>query len=132
MAGRVRSQALTHGRVGARVRGCSAGSVHGRAQMRTALGRLADGWHRTCPMCGNPQQASKAVRIGSAQVRTGLVACAHGRQADDYRQRPRLGGWLCGLRCGARAGHVMRQLRDDNRPSTWEAAVEGGYGQFSP
>ncbi|KAL0438720.1 UNVERIFIED_CONTAM: hypothetical protein Slati_2355000 [Sesamum latifolium] len=84
------------------------------------LGRLVDSWHGTCPMGGNPRQTGKDVSMGNAQVRTAQTACAHGRQADGCQQRPKFDGWLYELRHGADSGHVMRRLRADNRPSTWQ------------
>ncbi|KAL0308027.1 UNVERIFIED_CONTAM: Phospholipase D delta [Sesamum angustifolium] len=96
------------------------GCAHGRAQARTALGRLADGWHKMRPMCGKTRQAGRPrgrarqhAQVGrqASCARTGSAARAHSRQADDCRQRPRLGGWLRMLKHKTCAGHVMGRLR---------------------
>ncbi|KAL0339422.1 UNVERIFIED_CONTAM: hypothetical protein Sangu_1464300 [Sesamum angustifolium] len=120
LVGSQRRQTARAGRAGAHVRRRSAGCAHGRAQARTALGRLADGWHKMRPMCGKTRQAGRpcADGLGSTRTvgqascaRTGSAARAHSRQADDCRQRPRLGGWLRMLKHKTCAGHVMGRLR---------------------
>ncbi|KAL0433410.1 UNVERIFIED_CONTAM: hypothetical protein Slati_2675300 [Sesamum latifolium] len=80
-----------------------------RQAVRTRLRRLsgARAIGTECADDGNPRQAGRTVRMGSAQVQMGQTACTT-RSAG---RRGRLGGWLRGLRNGACAGHVMRRLR---------------------
>ncbi|KAL0368640.1 UNVERIFIED_CONTAM: hypothetical protein Scaly_1082900 [Sesamum calycinum] len=71
-------------------------------------GRLSAGWQTVGTECA--RCAGKLGRQAGC-ARTGSAARAHGRQADDCRQRPRLGGWLRMLKHKTCAGHVMGRLR---------------------
>ncbi|KAL0308021.1 UNVERIFIED_CONTAM: hypothetical protein Sangu_2998200 [Sesamum angustifolium] len=75
-------------------------------------GRLSAGWQTVgtrCARCAG--KLRQAGRLGSARTH---------RQADDCRQRPRLGGWLRMLKHKTCAGHVMGRFKAGNRPSTWQ------------
>ncbi|KAK4394206.1 hypothetical protein Sango_1891400 [Sesamum angolense] len=78
---------------------------------------VSAGWRTVCHrVCLDVREMSR--QAGSA--RTGSAARAHGRQGrDDCRQRPRLGGWLRGLKHKTCVGHVMGRLRLVT-PSTWQ------------